>query len=134
MQGRRGQAESIGPGVGRPAGPDGLFLKLGASRFRSRFRLSGRDRDWIAGRGLGVVSAHAADFIRVRLAPAAVPNDGRQTPFRGHPVFVAQHATATCCRRCLHAWHRIETGRQLEEEEIVYVHDVIMAWIRLQLG
>jgi hypothetical protein len=118
---------------GAPAGVDGLFEKLRASRFRARFRLSERDRACIADRGLGIVSAHAADFIRSRLAPAFVPNDGRQTPFRGHPVFVAQHATATCCRRCLKAWHAIEPGRQLEDSEISYIHDVIMTWIRRQL-
>jgi len=111
-----------------------LFEHLGASRFRSRFRLSPRDRAYIADRGLDTLSAHAFDFIRARLAPAVIPNDGRQTPFRGHPVFVAQHASATCCRGCLSAWHRIEPGRQLNGDEISYIHDVIIAWIRRQLA
>lgn len=35
---------------------------------------------------------------------------GRQTPYRGHPVFVAQHAAATCCRTCLERWHAIPAG------------------------
>jgi len=111
-----------------------IFKKLRASRFRSRFRLSPRERAYIADRGLEAVSAHAFDFIRTRLAPAVIPNDGRQTPFRGHPVFVAQHASATCCRRCLSTWHRIEQGRQLNDEEIGYIHDVIIEWIRRQLA
>jgi exodeoxyribonuclease V alpha subunit len=111
-----------------------LFAKLGTSRFRARFRLSDRDRAYIAEKGLAVISVHALDFIRSRLAPAGIPNDGRQTPFRGHPVFIAQHASATCCRKCLHAWHRIARDRQLDEDEIRYVHDVIMAWMQRQLA
>lgn len=110
-----------------------LFEKLRTSSFRSRFRLSQNDRAYIADRGLDVISDHAFDFIRTRLAPASVPNEGRQTPFRGHPVFVAQHASATCCRRCLKKWHHIERGRPLNEDEICYIHDVIIAWIRQQL-
>ncbi|MCP9485713.1 MAG: DUF4186 domain-containing protein [Gaiellaceae bacterium MAG52_C11] len=40
-------------------------------------------------------------MIAQRVAPAAPRKDGKQTPYRGHPVFVAQHATATCCRTVL---------------------------------
>ena len=112
----------------------GLFERLDASRFRSRFRLSQHDRAYIAGRGCAAVSVHAFDCIRNRLAPAVVLNDGRQTPFRWHPVFVAQHASAICCRRCLRTWHHIALGRQLDEDELCYIHDVIIAWIRRQLS
>lgn len=54
--------------------------------------------------------SHARDFVGKRLAPAVIENDGKQTPMRGHPVFIAQQATATCCRECLRKWHNIETG------------------------
>jgi hypothetical protein len=110
-----------------------LFERLGTAQFRARFRLSNRDRAYIADKGLVVISSHALDFIRRRLAPAVIPNDGRQTPFRGHPVFIAQHASATCCRTCLSRWHGIARDRQLEEDEIRYIHDVILAWIQRQL-
>ena len=56
-------------------------------------------------------------FIRKRLAPAVIPNDGKQTPMRGHPVFIAQHATGCCCRGCFEKWHRIPAGRELTDEE-----------------
>ncbi len=72
-----------------------------------------------------VVLEHACDFVSMRLAPADPPNDGRQTPMRGHPVFVAQHATATCCRGCLEKWHRISKGSGLSREEQAYVVEVI---------
>ncbi|HEX7956914.1 MAG TPA: DUF4186 domain-containing protein, partial [Pyrinomonadaceae bacterium] len=80
-------------------------------------------------KGLGVVMSHAADFVSKRLAPAEPPNDGRQTPTRNHPAFVAQHATATCCRGCLSKWHRIPKGRALDQTETAYVLSVIERWL-----
>lgn len=75
------------------------------------------------------VRRHASDFVRERLAPAVIPNDGKQTPMRGHPVFIAQHATATCCRGCLSKWHHIPAGVPLTPQQQDYVVDVIMTWI-----
>jgi hypothetical protein len=49
------------------------------------------------------------------------------------PVFIAQHATATCCRGCISKWHGIEKGRALNEEEIDYIIGLIMVWIDGQL-
>ena len=77
---------------------------------------------------------HAHDIIAKRVAPAQPVKDGRQTPYRGHPVFVAQHATATCCRSCLHENHAIEKGRELTPSEQSYVVDVICRWIERQLA
>ncbi|HJP69873.1 MAG TPA: DUF4186 domain-containing protein [Sphingomicrobium sp.] len=109
--------------------PDRLFRKLQESSFRSRFRLNPKDRTYLEDRGLDVICGHAREFIAKRLAPAEPPNDGRQTPWRGHPVFVAQHATATCCRACLAKWHGIPAGRQLSEEEQAYVVGTILRWL-----
>ncbi len=109
--------------------PDEVFRKLQESSFRSRFRLNPKDRQYLEDRGLDVIRGHARDFIAKRLAAADPPNDGRQTPWRGHPVFVAQHATATCCRSCLAKWHGIPAGRQLSEEEQTYVVGTILRWL-----
>lgn len=106
-----------------------LFERLRQSQFRSRFRLRGRELDYLRRKGLDVILEHAADFIEKRLAPAAPANDGRQTPMGNHPVFVAQHATATCCRGCLSKWHAIPKGRALDEAEKGYVLQVIKAWL-----
>ena len=51
------------------------------------------------------------EIIFKREAPAFIHNDGKQTPTKGHPVFVAQHATATCCRECIRKWHKIQPGK-----------------------
>lgn len=106
-----------------------LWKRLSQSKFRSSFSLKANDRSYVSEKGMEKVREHACDFIRKRLAPAEIPNDGKQTPMRGHPVFVAQHATATCCRGCLEKWHRIPKGRELTEAEQEYIVNVIMEWI-----
>ncbi len=106
-----------------------LSERLSRSAFRSRFHLSGKDISYIKEKGLKTIEHHAEDFIAHRLAPAEPRNDGRQTPMKGHPVFIAQHATGCCCRGCLEKWHHIEKGRELTEDEKLYVRDVIMRWI-----
>ena len=108
---------------------DDLFRALADSGFRSRQRLNRRDRAYLDEKPLSVLNLHALAFINERLAPADPDNDGRQTPMRGHPVFVAQHGTATCCRGCLAKWHQIAKGKALSEEEIEYVLNVITKWL-----
>jgi hypothetical protein len=108
---------------------DELFKALKRSPFRSRFRLRGREAAYLQEKGLETAVKHARDFIERRLAPAEPANDGRQTPMRNHPVFIAQHATATCCRGCLEKWHRIPKGRALSDREVQYVVAVIRRWL-----
>ena len=110
---------------------DELFTALGRSSFRRKFRLVGRDRDYLARHGLEQVLAHGRQFIAARLAPARPAADGRQTPLAGHPVFVAQHATATCCRNCLRRWHGIACYRPLTPGEIAYILGVLRHWLEL---
>jgi exodeoxyribonuclease V alpha subunit len=111
-----------------------LFARLSRSKFRMRFRLTDADRKYISEKGMDTIRDHAAQIVKKRLAPAEPINDGEQTPMRGapkgHPVFLAQHATATCCRGCLEKWHGIPRGRELTSNEQKYVVDVIMRWIQ----
>ena len=110
-----------------------LFARLSKSSFRSRFRLSAKDKEYVASKGLATIRQHAEDFVARRLAPAVIPNDGKQTPMRGHPVFIAQHATGCCCRGCFSKWHHIPAGRQLTISEQQYAVAVIMSWIERQI-
>ena len=112
---------------------DRVFAELARSPFRRRFRLGAQERAYLEKKGLGVVMAHAGDFIGQRLAPANPANDGRQTPFRGHPVFIAQHATATCCRSCLAKRHGIARGHPLADGERDHVLAVLERWLRGQV-
>jgi hypothetical protein len=111
---------------------DEVFAALAKSPFRRRFHLRGKELEYLRNKGLPVVLEHAADFIEKRLAPALPANDGKQTPMRHHPVFIAQHATATCCRGCLQKWHQIPKGRPLEDDEKQYVVEVISRWLESQ--
>jgi predicted Fe-S protein YdhL (DUF1289 family) len=108
---------------------DDIFRGLSASSFRTQFRLGPKERAYLADRGLGTVLEHAADFIAKRLAQAQPVNDGKQTPMRGHPVFIAQHATATCCRGCLAKWHGIPKGHALDAAEQRHVVAAIERWL-----
>ena len=78
------------------------------------------------------VLEHAAGYIEQRLAPANPPTDGQQMPKRNHLAFIAQHATATCCRGCLQKWHDVPKGRELWEDERRYVLGVIERWLSQQ--
>ena len=108
---------------------DELFAALGKSTFRSRFRLAGKEENYLKQKGIETILEHARDFISKRLAQADPTNDGRQTPTRNHPVFIAQHATGTCCRKCLEKWHQIPKGRALTKEQIDYTLQVIKRWL-----
>jgi hypothetical protein len=113
---------------------DAKFEALARQPFRAKFHLRGRDAATVELRGMDVVRRHAGELLAQRLAPAAPHKDGKQTPYRGHPVFVAQHATATCCRRCLERWHGIPKGRELTPAEQAYAVEVICRWIESDLA
>nr|WP_194300826.1 DUF4186 domain-containing protein [Acetobacter oeni] len=106
-----------------------MWDRLARSEFRAKFHLNEKDRLYLETRGLPVIAEHASDFIAARLAPAKPPRDGRQTPWRGHPVFVAQHATGTCCRSCLAQWHGFPKGTALDDRQQSYVVKVICRWL-----
>ena len=110
-----------------------ILARLSKSKFRGKFRLGAKDIKYIEDKGLDTIYSHAGDFIRDRVAPAEPTNDGKQTPMKGHPVFIAQHATATCCRCCIEKWHKFPKGRELTQTEQEYLVSVIMEWIKGQI-
>ena len=93
-----------------------------------------KELEYIKEKGLDTIYSHSCDFIRDRIAPAEPTNDGKQTPMRGHPVFIAQHATATCCRGCIEKWHQFPQHRELTKSEQEYLVSIIMEWIKQQLN
>lgn len=111
-----------------------ILDRLAKSKFRSRFKLRAKELEYIKEKGLDTIHSHACDFIRDRIAPAEPINDGKQTPMRGHPVFIAQHATATCCRGCIEKWHQFPQHRELTATEQEYLVSVIMEWINRQIN
>ena len=108
-----------------------ILLKLQKSKFRSNFKLSQFDKYYVKNQGSRIIRKHAQDFFTQRLK-VKLKNDGRQTPWKGHPVFLAQHATATCCRKCLEKWHNIPKNKILNDTEIKYCCDIVMKWIKIE--
>lgn len=104
--------------------------ELSKSKFRSSFHLRKYMIDYIDKNGLSKVKEHAYDFINEKIAPAYPLNDGKQTPMKNHPVFIAQHACACCCRSCLEKWHHIPKGKELTQNEINYIVSLLMTWIK----
>ena len=107
--------------------------KLSKSKFRSRFKLSKKDVAYINEKGIEKIREHAYDFIKKRLAPINIPNDGAQTPTSGHPVFKAQHACACCCRGCLNKWYGVQKNIELSDIQIEKIVKLLMAWIEKEL-
>lgn len=110
-----------------------ILQNLKKSAFRSKFRLKEKEKLYISEKGLETIESHAHDFIAKRIAPAVLPNDGKQTPMKGHPVFIAQHATACCCRGCINKWHKFPKNVQLTQKQQDYLVGLIMEWIKRQL-
>jgi len=110
-----------------------LFERLSKSKFRSKFKLNVKDCEYIEKKGFETIKFHAVDFISKRVAPKNLPiQDGRQTPTHGHPVFKAQHATASCCRGCIYKWHSFPQNCDLTSEQQNYLVEIIMEWIKRQ--
>lgn len=109
---------------------DKKLESLSHSKFRSSFHLRVYMRDYIRDKGWERIESHCRDFIEQKLAGYPILNDGRQTPMKGHPVFMAQHATATCCRGCLEKWYHIPKNRVLEDKEKRFVVALIMEWLK----
>ena len=104
--------------------------KLEKSKFRSSFHLKPKEIEYIEKKGLEEIKKQAYEIINKRLKPEIIKNDGKQTPTKNHPVFIGQHATATCCRGCLYKWHHIEKNKELTEHEIDFITTLIIEWIR----
>lgn len=112
---------------------NGMLERLGTSKFRASFALCAKDRSYALDKGEDVIRRHAHDLLAKRVGTAWPEHDGRQTPWRGHPVFTAQHATATCCRGCIEKWHHIPKGRPLTDDELADLTELVVRWIRRDL-
>ena len=110
-----------------------ILDKLSKSTFRNKFHLKEKDKLYIKEKGLSKIEEHTRDFVNKRLSSSVIENDGKQTPMRGHPTFIAQHATATCCRGCISKWHNITKGIELNNNQKEYITKLIMEWIKKEL-
>ena len=113
---------------------DKLLDSLSKTKFRGSFHLNLKMKEYVKEKGIDKIKRDAYEIINKRLKPEIIPNDGKQTPTRQvHPVFIAQHATGTCCRGCLERIHHIKKGKELTIEEIDYIVNVIIRWIEREI-
>ncbi len=112
---------------------DIVLKKLQSSKFRSSFHLKEKEKNYIQEKGMDKIKSHAIDFINEKLGPANPKNDGKQTPMKNHPVFIAMHACGCCCRSCLYKWHHISKNKELSEKEKIYILNLLMIWINKEL-
>ena len=84
---------------------------------------------YIDEQGMDKILEHSYDFVNQKLV-ILKDNDGKQTPMKGHPVFIAMHACACCCRGCLEKWHDIPKNKKLSNNEINYIVTILMEWIK----
>ena len=106
-----------------------LKKKLSKDGRFDKFVLGEPEQEYVTSRGMDILRLHATDFVNKRLAPANPKNDGRQTPTKGHPVFIAQHATGCNDRDSLEQFLGIKKGKELSEAQVNKIVDVILRWI-----
>ena len=112
-----------------------ILDSLSKSKFRSSFHLNKKMKQYVIDKGIDTIREHAYEIINKRLGPKVILNDGKQTPMKQvHPIFIAQHACACCCRGCLYKWHKIPKDKELTDEEVDYIVDLLMLWIAKEVG
>lgn len=73
--------------------------------------------------------AAAQRRIETSVSRAGMAFDGRQTPRAGNTIFYGQHATASCCRRCIEYWHGIAPDRDLTYQETTYLTSLVVRYL-----
>jgi len=107
--------------------------RLEKSKFRSSFHLNEKDIEYINKIGYSKLEEHAYDFVNARLRNLN-PNDGKQTPMKGHPIFKAMHGCGCCCRGCLYKWYKVDKKIQLNDKQIKQIVNLLMAWIKKEVA
>ena len=110
-----------------------LKKKLAKDGRLEKFALGDPEKEYVTSRGMDILRLHATDFVNKRIAPALPKNDGRQTPAKGHPVFIAQHATGCNDRESLEQFFGIKKGKELTGAQVDKVVDAILRWIEEHL-
>jgi hypothetical protein len=106
------------------------FVRLKSSSYRRNMGLTAFEKKSVMKEGFGKV----VERCREALDDLDMPDYTHgETPYKG-VVPKAQHATSTCCRKCMFRWHGIPRYRELTEEERAYVIRLILRWVRKELA
>jgi hypothetical protein len=91
--------------------------------------LTDHERNYAKRKGRAGMRVAAEKRIRDVVAPAQPFMDGARVKWTGHILNHAQHATACCCRTCIAEWHGIPAGRELTQDEIRYLTDLLCLYV-----
>ena len=111
-----------------------LLRRLRASSKHRRVHLGPREYALAERKGIETLKAEARKIVLTRISELRGVSDGRQTPMRGHPVFLAQHATGICCRDCVLEWHGIPKRGVMSAKQLNHLHSVLAAWLETTMA
>ena len=112
------------------------FASLRHEKIRSHYWLKPFDEKALERarrKGLQGVMEAIGPRLRSSIRRKANGFDGRQTKLEGFVICYAQHATATCCRKCLSYWHDLPADRDLEPVELAYCETLVSAYLKKRL-
>ena len=93
--------------------------------------------DYATRKGWSGLRTRVPKQIRSLIGAATPFRDGTQTPReyspKVNPIHLAQHATASCCRKCAKEWHGIQKGRDLTQGEIEYLSALALLFLQERL-
>jgi phosphopantetheinyl transferase (holo-ACP synthase) len=80
--------------------------------------------------GRNALKEKAKKVLNTRIKKYSSFIDGRQTPMgKDEIINYAQHATATCCRKCLEAWHNIPMENTLTDSQMDFCTSLVMKYV-----
>lgn len=118
--------------IGKEADPDVVFSELRREYIRTVFFEAPFDaaaKHEARNLGLAGLKTRVRPLLAKKIGPAHIFRDGTQTRKEGSALFYAQHATATCCRKCLDYWYNVERGRDLTDEELDRCEWLVLSYL-----
>ena len=111
---------------------DSVIVELRKEYWRDtwfRRTIDVRTKNHALRKGKKMLREYANNHIRSSVGPAWPYRDGFQTPYANNVVFYAQHAVAACCRNCIEMWHGISKGKELTNQDIAYLTELVMKYV-----
>lgn len=85
-------------------------------------------------RGRIMLREKVRSHLSAKVGSAEPSFNGRQTSWGGpEPTTYAQHATASCCRKCIEEWHGISRTRALTSQELDYLTELAMLYLERRI-
>ncbi len=112
--------------------PAAIFKELGREFIRGHYLdrpIDRRARRLIRRDGVDGTMAKVPALLAKKIGGVPDAFDGRQTKLEGDVLFYAQHATATCCRRCAWYWYGIPREREMTKAELGFCVDMVLAYL-----